>query len=173
METEIEISKQASSPNVTAKLVKMRAAADGGERSYRLNYVQLEPTLDDKAEALVLELPAEMRSVPVLTESDSADGPLVPRNEKLLVTMLESFDLADGMKRTDVERVLNVARTTAGDVLKELRRNDYVTNESPFTNRHLSSSYWLTELGRSIAEGARLRMAGHLVEQATSREERF
>jgi len=31
----------------------------------------------------------------------------------------------------------------------------------------------LTDLGRSIAEGVRLRRAGHLVEQATSREEAF
>jgi len=173
METEIEITKEANSPNVTAKLVKMRAAADGGERSYRLNLVQLEPTLEDKAEALVLGLPAEMRSVPVLTESDSADGPLVPRNEKLLVTMLESYDLADGLKRSDVERELNLRKSRAGDVLKELLRKSYITNESPFTKRHSSSGYWLTDLGRSIAEGVRLRRAGHLVEQATSGEEAF
>ena len=171
METEIEITKDANSLNVTAKLVKMRAAADGGERSYRLNLVQLEPTLDDKAEALVLELPAEMRSVPVLTESDSADGPLVPRNEKLLVLMLESYDLADGLKRSDVERELGLAKSQAGKVLKELRDKKYVTNDSPLSNRHSKESYWLTDLGRSIAEGVRLRMAGHLVEQATSREE--
>jgi len=31
----------------------------------------------------------------------------------------------------------------------------------------------LTDLGRSIADGVRLRRAGHLVEQATSREEAF
>ena len=173
METEIEITKEANSPNVTAKLVKMRAAADGGERSYRLNYVQLEPTLDDKAEALVLGLRAEMRSVPVLTESDSADGPLVARNEKLLVTMLESYDLPDGLKRSDVERELNLKKSRAGDVLKELLRKNYITNESPFTKRHSNSGYWLTDLGRSIADGVRLRRAGHLVEQATSREEAF
>ena len=173
METEIEITKEKNSPNVTAKLIKMRAAADGNEREYHLNLVQLEPTLEDKAEALVLGLPAEMRSVPVLTESDSADGPLVPRNEKLLVTMLESYDLADGLKRSDVERELVLKKSQAGTVLKELRDKNYVTNESPTTKRQVKEAYWLTDLGRSIAEGVRLRRAGHLVEQATSREEAF
>ena len=173
METEIEVSKEANSPNVTAKLVKMRAAADGGEREYRLNYVQLEPTLDDKAEALVLGLPAEMRSVPVLTESDSVGGPLESRNEKLLVAMVESFDLPDGLKRSDVERELNLKRTRAGDVLKELSGKNYITNLSPFTGKHSNSSYWLTDLGRSVAEGVRIRKAGELVERATNGEEAF
>jgi hypothetical protein len=170
METEIEITKQSGSSVVKAKLVKMRAAADGTEREYKLNYVVLEPTLEDKAEALALGLPAEKRSVPVLTESDEIAGPLESRNEKILVAMLESYDLADGLKRSDAEQVLNVKRSTAGEVLKALREKAYVTNESPYTQR-TTSSYWLTDSGRSLAESVLRRRAGAAVEQATTNEE--
>jgi hypothetical protein len=173
METELEISKDADSPNVKAVLVKMRAAADGKERSYRLDYVQLEPTDEDRAEAAELGMPAEMRSVPVLVETRNADGPLESRNERLLVTMLESYDLADGLKRADVERELNLKRTRAGDVLKDLTQRRYITNESPFTKRTSSSAYWLTDSGRSTAESVLRRRAGAAVEQATSRGEEF
>lgn len=172
METELEITKQSGSSVVKAKLVKMRAAADGTEREYKLNYVVLEPTLEDKAEALALGVPAEKRSVPVLTESDNVAGPLESRNEKILVAMLESYDLADGLKRADAEQVLNVKRSTAGEVLKALREKAYVTNESPYTQR-TTSSYWLTDSGRSVAESVLRRRAGAAVEQATSREEEF
>lgn len=165
METELEITKQPKSTTVKAKLVKMRAAADGSEREYKLSYVVLEPTLEDKAEALALGLPAEKRSVPVLTESDSTGVPLESRNEKILVAMLESYDIAEGLKRTDAQELLGVKRSTAGEVLKALREKAYVTNESPYTQR-TTSSYWLTDSGRSVAESVLRRRVGALVEQA-------
>jgi hypothetical protein len=118
-------------------------------------------------------MPAEMRSVPVLVETRNADGPLESRNERLLVTMLEGYDLADGLKRADVERELNLKRTRAGDVLQDLTKRRYITNESPFTKRTSSSAYWLTDLGRSVAESVLRRRAGAAVEQATRREEEF
>jgi hypothetical protein len=172
METEVEVSKEASSPNVKARLVKMRAAPDGGERSYRLNLVTLEPTDEDRLEALELGLPAVMRSVPVATETESSTTPLKSRNEELLVAMLTSYSLADGLKRTDVEKLLGVKRSTSGDVLGELKRLGYVTNESPFTGRHVSSSYWLTDDGRRVAESVQTREARTAVEDAL-REESF
>ncbi len=168
METELEISKEATSPNVTAKLVKMRAAADGGERNYRLNYVALEPTQEDLVEAAELGLPAEMRSVPVISEQESSGAPFVARHEKILLKMLESFDLPDGLKRTDVERELNLKRSQAGDVLKELLRSDYVTNESPYSGRKSTGAYWLTAHGRSVGEKARERNVAALIEQTSS-----
>jgi DNA-binding MarR family transcriptional regulator len=173
METEIEITKEPKSTVVRARLVKMRAAADGTEREYRLNYVQLEPRLEDRAEALALGLPAEMRSVPVLTESGNVGGPLESRHEKILVAMLEGYDLPDGLKRSDVERELNLKRSQAGKVLTELSKSAYVTNESRFSNKTSGSAYWLTDSGRSVAESVLRRRAGAAVEQATSREEEF
>jgi DNA-binding MarR family transcriptional regulator len=132
----------------------------------------LEPTLEDKAEALALGLPAEKRSVPVLTESDEIAGPLESRNEKILVAMLEGYDLPDGLKRSDADKVLGLKRTESGKVMKRLREKEYVTNESPYTQR-TTSSYWLTDSGRSVAESVLRRRAGAAVEQATSREEEF
>ncbi len=168
METELEISKEATSPNVTAKLVKMRAAADGGERKYRLNYVALKPTQEDIVEAAELGLPAEMRSVPVISEQESASSPFVARHEKILLRMLESFDLPDGLKRTDVERELNLKRSQTGLVLQELLKKDYVTNESPFSGRKSTGAYWLTANGRSVAERVRERNVAALIEQTSS-----
>jgi hypothetical protein len=170
METELEITKASGSTTVKAKLVKMRAAADGSEREYKLNYVMLEPTLEDKAEALALGEPAEMRSVPVLTELENVGVPNESRLEKVLVAMLESYDIAEGLKRADAEQVLNVKRSTAGEVLKALKEKAYATNESPYTQR-TTSSYWLTDSGRSVAESVLRRRAGALVEQATNGEE--
>jgi Mn-dependent DtxR family transcriptional regulator len=87
--------------------------------------------------------------------------------------MLEGYDLPDGLKRSDVERELNLKRSQAGKVLTELSQSAYVTNESRFSNKTSGSAYWLTDSGRSVAESVLRRRAGAAVEQATSREEEF
>lgn len=170
METEVEVSKDSSSPNVKARLVKMRAAPDGAERSYRLNLVTLEPTEEDRLEALELELPAVMRSVPVATEVESSGAPPKGRNDEILVAMLTSYSLADGLRRTDVEKLLGLKRSGSGDVLSALKELGYVTNESPFTGRTSTSAYWLTEAGRQRAETLRMREVEAKVEAATNGE---
>ena len=165
METELEISKAANTLEVKARLVKMRAAPDGAERSYRLNLVALDSTMEDKIEALELGIPAVMRSVPVATESESSTTPLKSRNETLLVAMLTNYDLADGLKRTDVEKEIGLKRSASGDVIKDLKDLGYITNESPFTGRMVASAYWLTSNGRLVAEGVRLREAQSAIER--------
>jgi hypothetical protein len=166
METEVEVSKEASSPNLKARLVKMRAAPDGGERAYRLNLVTLDPTDEDRLEALELGLPAVMRTVPVATETESSTTPLKSRNEEVLVEMLTTSKLPEGLKRTDVEKLLGVKRSTAGAVLGDLLGLLYITNESPFTGRNSNSSYWLTEAGRGVAESVQTREVRAAVEDA-------
>ena len=73
--------------------------------------------------------------------------------------MLEGFDLPDGYKRTDVEKLLNISRSPAGEVLKKLKKSELVTNFSPFSEKESTSSYWLTTKGRDLVEELQAREA--------------
>lgn len=167
METEIQVEKKEASLDVSAKLVKMRAAPDGVERSYRLELVTLEPTDEDRLEALEFGTLPDLRTVPVLTETEAAGTPLRSRFEELLVEVLDGFDLPDGLKRSDAEKVLALGKSQAGNVLKEMRERGLLTNLSPHTGRSNASAYWLTDLGRSTALQVREREVRAKVEAAT------
>ena len=94
----------------------------------------------------------EWRSVPVLVPAQLPQARYKKQDERVLVNMLEGFDLPDGYKRTDVEKLLNISRSPAGNVLKKLKESELVTNFSPFTERESTSSYWLTTKGRELVE---------------------
>jgi predicted transcriptional regulator len=152
VETEIEISQDSNSGSIKAKVVKMRTAPDGWETSYKLELVQLPPIANNETEADGDEYLLEWRSVPVLVPAQLPQARYKKQDERVLVNMLEGFDLPDGYKRTDVEKLLNISRSPAGNVLKKLKESELVTNFSPFTERESTSSYWLTTKGRELVE---------------------
>jgi predicted transcriptional regulator len=152
VETEIEISQDSNSGSIKAKVVKMRTAPDGWETSYKLELISLPPIANNETEADGDEYLLEWRSVPVLVPAQLPQARYKKQDERVLVNMLEGFDLPDGYKRTDVEKLLNISRSPAGNVLKKLKESELVTNFSPFTERESTSSYWLTTKGRELVE---------------------
>lgn len=91
-----------------------------------------------------------VRSGAVMVETTAA--PYRKQTDKVLLEILEGFDLADGFSRADTERVLNVERSRAGALLKELREKGDLTNVSPESGRSSTAKYFLTEKGRARAE---------------------
>ena len=152
VETEIEVSQDSNSGSIKAKVVKMRTAPDGWETSYKLELVQLPPLANNETEADGDEYLLEWRSVPVLVPAQLPQARYKKQDERVLVNMLEGFDLPDGYKRTDVEKLLNISRSPAGEVLKKLKKSELVTNFSPFSEKESTSSYWLTTKGRELVE---------------------
>jgi hypothetical protein len=152
VETEIEVSQDSNSGSIKAKVVKMRTAPDGWETSYKLELISLPPIASNETEADGDEYLLEWRSVPVLVPAQLPQARYKKQDERVLVNMLEGFDLPDGYKRTDVEKLLNISRSPAGNVLKKLKESELVTNFSPFTERESTSSYWLTTKGRELVE---------------------
>lgn len=152
VETEIEISQDSNSGSIKAKVVKMRTAPDGWETSYKLELISLPPIANNETEADGDDYLLEWRSVPVLVPAQLPQARYKKTDERVLVNMLEGFDLPDGYKRTDVEKLLNISRSPAGNVLKKLKESELVTNFSPFTERESTSSYWLTTKGRELVE---------------------
>jgi len=159
VETEIEISQDSNSGSIKAKVVKMRTAPDGWETSYKLELISLPPIANNETEADGDDYLLEWRSVPVLVPAQLPQARYKKQDERVLVNMLEGFDLPDGYKRTDVEKLLNISRSPAGNVLKKLKESELVTNFSPFTERESTSSYWLTTKGRELVEELQAREA--------------
>lgn len=159
VETEIEVSQDSNSGSIKAKVVKMRTAPDGWDTSYNLELVQLPPLANNETEADGDEYLLEWRSVPVLVPAQLAQARYKKQDERVLVNMLEGFDLPDGYKRRDVEKLLGVARTSSGGVLKKLKESGLVTNFSPFSEKESTSSYWLTTKGRELVEELQAREA--------------
>ena len=159
VETEIEVSQDSNSGSIKAKVVKMRTAPDGWETSYKLELVQLPPIANNETEADGDEYLLEWRSVPVLVPAQLPQARYKKQDERVLVNMLEGFDVPDGYKRRDVEKLLNLERSSAGEVLKKLKEGELVTNFSPFTEKKSTSSYWLTTKGRELVEELQAREA--------------
>ena len=159
VETEIEVSQDSNSGSIKAKVVKMRTAPDGWETSYKLELVQLPPIANNETEADGDEYLLEWRSVPVLVPAQLPQARYKKQDERVLVNMLEGLDLPDGYKRRDVEKLLNLERSSAGEVLKKLKEGELVTNFSPFTEKKSTSSYWLTTKGRELVEELQAREA--------------
>lgn len=149
METEIEVTKEKNL--ITAKTVKMRTAEDGQEVSYSLEFVDLPPLVDNEAEADGDLFLLDRRSVPVLSPSSQTPQHYINDEELVLVNMLEGFDLRDGYKRTDGEKLLDKKRTPVGNLLKKLKDDGLITQLSPHSDRNSNSSYWLTDNGRALA----------------------
>ena len=159
VETEIEVSQDSNSGSIKAKVVKMRTAPDGWETSYKLELISLPPIANNETEADGDEYLLEWRSVPVLVPAQLPQARYKKQDERVLVNMLEGLDLPDGYKRRDVEKLLNLERSSAGEVLKKLKEGELVTNFSPFTEKKSTSSYWLTTKGRELVEELQAREA--------------
>ena len=170
METEIEVRKEKNL--ITAKTVKMRTAEDGQAVSYSLNFVDLDPLVDNELEADGDFFLLERRSVPVLSPSSQTPQPYRKDEDLVLVNMLEGFDLADGYKRTDGEKLLGKKRTPVGEQLKKLKENGLITQISPYSNKNSSSSYWLSDKGRAKAEELVARAVAKKIQLNEAKEAR-
>ena len=163
VETEIEIRQDNKA--VIAKVAKMRTAPDGHEHTYRLDLVQLAPIVATVEEADGDEFLLEPRSVPVLVATSQQPAIFQRDEELILVEMLEGFDLADGYKRTDGEKLLGKKRSPVGATLKKLKDEQLITTLSPFTNKNSTSSYWLSDTGRAKAQELQARQVASKIAQ--------
>ena len=163
VETEIEIRQDNKA--VVAKVAKMRTAPDGHEHTYRLDLVQLSPLVATVEEADGDEFLLEPRSVPVLVATSQQPAIFQRDEELILVEMLEGFDLADGYKRTDGEKLLGKKRSPVGATLKKLKDEQLITTLSPFTNKNSTSSYWLSDTGRAKAQELQARQVASKIAQ--------
>ena len=163
VETELEIRQDNKA--IVAKVAKMRTAPDGHEHTYRLDFVQLAPIAETSEEADGDEYLLEPRSVPVLVATSQQPAIFQRDEELILVEMLEGFDLADGYKRTDGEKLLGKKRSPVGATLKKLKDEQLVTTLSPFSNKSSTSSYWLTDEGRAKAQELQARQVASKIAQ--------
>jgi hypothetical protein len=163
VETELEIRQDNKA--IVAKVAKMRTAPDGHEHTYRLDFVQLAPIATTSEEADGDEYLLEPRSVPVLVATSQQPAIFQRDEELILVEMLEGFDLADGYKRTDGEKLLGKKRSPVGATLKKLKDEQLVTTLSPFSNKSSTSSYWLTDEGRAKAQELQARQVASKIAQ--------
>ena len=136
---DIALQLDAKERGIEVKVTKSNAGAAPEAMFYQLEPVAL-PALSD----------GWVRSNAVMVEATAA--PYRKQTDKVLLEILEGFDLADGFSRADTERVLNVKRTRAGALLKELLEKGDLTNLSPESGRSSTSKYFLTEKGRARAE---------------------
>ena len=107
-------------------------------------FYKLEPV------ALPVDDDGWVRSGAVMVETTAA--PYRKQTDKVLLEILQSFDLPEGFSRVNAEQVLGLKKSHAGQLLKELREAGDITNLSPFTARENGSKYFLTEKGRARAE---------------------
>ena len=163
VETELEIRQDNKA--IVAKVAKMRTAPDGHEHTYRLDFVQLAPVVATVEEADGDEFLLEARSVPVLVATSQQPAIFQRDDEKILLDMLEGFDLPDGYKRRDAEKAIGKDRSSAGSRLKKLKGEQLVTTLSPFTNKNSTSSYWLTDEGRAKAKELEARFVASKIAQ--------
>lgn len=170
METEIEITKDRNL--ITARTEKMRTAEDGQSVSYSLHFVDLPPLVESEAEADGDLFQLERRSIPVLSPSSQTPQHYLNDEELVLINMLEGFDLRDGYKRTDGEKLLGKKRTPVGNLLKKLRDDGLITQLSPFSDRNSNSSYWLTDNGRALAVEQVARAVAKKIELNEAKEAR-
>jgi hypothetical protein len=143
----------------------MRTAPDGHEHTYRLDFVQLVPIVATVEEADGDDFLLEARSVPVLVATSQQPAIFQRDDEKILLNMLEGFDLPDGYKRRDAEKAIGKDRSTAGSRLKKLKTEQLVTMLSPFSNKNSTSSYWLTDEGRAKAKEIEARFVASKIAQ--------
>lgn len=136
---DITIQLDAKDSGIEVKVTKSNAGAIPEALFYKLEPVALPAGSD-----------GWVRSGAVMVEATAA--PYRKQSDKVLLEILEGFDLADGFSRVDTERVLNVKRTRAGALLKELLEKGDLTNISPESGRSSTSKYFLTEKGRARAE---------------------
>jgi hypothetical protein len=136
---DIALQLDAKERGIEVKVTKSNAGAAPEAMLYKLEPVALPAGSDGWA-----------RSGAVMVEASAA--PYRKQTDKVLLEILEGFDLADGFSRVDTERVLNVKRTRAGALLKELLGKGDLTNVSPESGRPSTSKYFLTDKGRARAE---------------------
>lgn len=136
---DIAIQLDAKERGIEVKVTKSNAGAAPEAMFYKLEAVALSAGDD-----------GWVRSGAVMVEATAP--PYRKKTDKVLLAILEGFDLADGFSRRDTEQVLNVKRSAAGTLLKELIETGDLTNLSPVSGRSSASKYFLTEKGRARAE---------------------
>ena len=136
---DIALQLDAKDRGIEVKVTKSNAGAMPEAMFYKLEPVALSPLSD-----------GWVRSGAVMVEAAAA--PYRKQTDKVLLEILEGFDIPEGFSRADTERVLGLKKTHAGALLKELREAGDITNLSPFTARENTSKYFLTEKGRARAE---------------------
>lgn len=136
---DIALQLDAKDRGIEVKVTKSNAGAMPEAMFYKLEPVALSPLSD-----------GWVRSGAVMVEASAA--PYRKQTDKVLLEILEGFDIAEGFTRADTERVLEVGKTRAGAVLKELIEAGLLTNLSPHSSRKVASKYFLTDKGRERAE---------------------
>jgi hypothetical protein len=136
---DIALQLDAKERGIEVKVTKSNAGAAPEAMFYKLEPVAL-PALSD----------GWVRSNAVMVETTAA--PYRKQTDKILLEILQSFDLPEGFSRVNAEQVLGLKKSHAGQLLKELREAGDITNLSPESGRSSTSKYFLTEKGRARAE---------------------